>query len=292
MNFLDRHQNIFDHGLIVAIAILAFINININFFLDQKNIKEQSVVSTMHLNTFVSGINFTPDEKKENAGLMEKRATRKTRTATVNSSSSVYAKSKRSFPNLNARYAGIKLYPKNDYVANFINEHKEFILAEANKHKLNAAALMAMLIIENVQPDKKKLNRLATEAFNYGNLKDKGDDGNFSDAFKAFLNQCTTGTIDHKDDHYVKGKLVASQFYIFSSKWCGLKAFVWFVADRINSNHANYVGKFNGVDYKNYQEFCYAIYDAGYANKGSEVKYDVKLVRLIKQYNLNILLKQ
>lgn len=289
MKYIDTYLTQINKGFILMIVILAFINININNILDERNVAQRVSLSNVHLNTFYESIDFNVRAKTHNEGLITKEQ-KKTTQNIVSSISHVYSKPKVKTPNLTRRYANIKGQKQYPFALKFITDNKDFILSEANRLKLNAATLMGMLILENLKPSAGTMNVLASEYNNYGNLKHKGRSHGFSDSYYSFLCQCSlTGSAKAKDDHYVKGVLVNSDFYKFKSKWCGLKAFVGFISDRINTNHPNYAGNFNGIDYTDYKQFIYAIYQSGYATDKS---YDTSVVRIIRTYNLDQILKQ
>jgi hypothetical protein len=193
---------------------------------------------------------------------------------------------------MESRYNSIEYYGKNDFIESKVNEWYPNIILFSEEAKVNPAVIMAIIIIECIKPDnslpeKGRLTDMALNANNFSSIKTKNG-SYYSDYFISFLDRCSDDSAYmQKDDDYINGELVESQFYHFSSVWCGLKATVNFIADRVNSEHPNYVGKFDNLSLDDYEGWAYALYDAGYANKNSDVPYDVKLVRNIRQYSLD-----
>lgn len=218
------------------------------------------------------------DEKKEDAPKAKKPEKIVTAEKTTTSSF------------LQKRYAGMKLYPKHDYIESVIAEYGPKIKKQCQKEGINYPITMAQFIIECVKPSERSLSELATKSHNYFSIKHKKDCPNMSEEFKSVLKQAAkSGTHKLKDDEYVKEGamkiLVPSDFYIFKSTWWGIRASVGFIADRVKT-HPQYMPHFKGVSPNDNKAWAYALYNSGYARKNPNDPYDKKLVRLVKQYDL------
>jgi predicted nucleic acid-binding protein len=179
------------------------------------------------------------------------------------------------------RYSGIKKYPPNDYIESVIKDLYPTVKDLSKKAKINPRITMCQIIIESVDARNRKFSDLAEQSFNFMALKDKGDDPYFSPEFKELLAKVKKNDTHWKKDDCKDGK--KCPFYVFNSRWAGLRANTAFVGDRIK-NHPAYIKAFEGINVDDDRAYAYAIYSAGYAQINTSSPYDLKLIRVLEQY--------
>lgn len=264
---------------LIAIAVIAisFINIDNDKVSEKKYVYEENITHNADLSWYLKD-NETPQSRPAST-------TRRTVSRPATKSAP-----KRNIPDLDARYRGIRMYGESTYVTAFINQHKNFITTNSNRYKLNAPVIMAMLILENLDVANKRLNTCATVGHNYGNIKVKKSSDRYLS--NEFLTHVRTKSIlphvSHMDDeHDRNGRRIHSHFYRWGNAHDGMMAYILFLNSRVYLGHPNYANNFNGVVHTDHKRWAYAIYMSGYANNGaSDVAYDIKIMRIIIQYDL------
>lgn len=266
---------------IFLLGILAFSFINID-----KDITEEKKSMYKYEKTITHNSDLSWYLKADETPVSEAVPQRHTQARTV----SQRRRTVSNVPDLDARYSNIRMYGESPFVLAFINKHKNYITTQSNAHNLNAPVIMAMLILENLDVANKRLNTCATQGHNYGNIKVKNEtDRYLSSAFLRHVGSCSRRPhISHYDDDYnSRGQRVASQFYNWSSVECGLKAYILFLNSRVYMGHPNYADNFRDVPHTDHKRWAYAMYRSGYANiSASDLAYDIKIMRIILQYDL------
>jgi len=185
------------------------------------------------------------------------------------------------------RYKNVKLYSSNSiFIENFIESNKKIVKEESLRQGINPANMMATIILEQVNAKEERYGELAEKYFNWGSIKVKSGEF-FSDEYKAFLVKASNGSVFYYDDcKDENGKRVKCEFYKFRSNWYGMVATIRFLGERIKNppSYAKEYGGLKGVT--DYEEFAYKMYTAGYADINEDDPHDMKIVRIIRQYDL------
>lgn len=267
---------------LIAISVIAisFINIDNGKVSEKKYVYEENIAHNADLSWYLKD-DETPQPQSRPTSTTRRTVSRPAPTASA---------PKRNIPDLDARYSNIKMYGENDYVTSFINQHKNFITTNSNKYRLNAPVIMAMLILENLNVANRKLNTCASVGHNYGNIKvKKSNDRYLSNEFLTHVrNKSILPHVSHMDDEYDRnGRKIHSHFYRWRTPADGMLAYLLFLNSRVYLGHPNYVNNFSGVVHTDHKRWAYAIYMSGYANNSaSDIAYDIKIMRIIIQYDL------